>query len=358
QEAMLKQTVATLDVTLAIAPDDADLIVLVASALGRLAQIQGNPTFAGPERAAEATATVARALDLAGRAWAGKRNDWQFVSQHLITLLTKANMLRNHGQPAEGLEVLTLAQQRCAEALDERLSDVGRANLLELSANIATNLAHFNDHSGRPSLGRPQEALRWYGEAEQAFRALYGNTTLLAAMNRDTDPGSPAAEEWANHNIANVFVGRALVHQKLGDAAAMKREVEAAITLRQDNLRRAPTSAIWRQSLMFDHNYLSLALLRLGDAPAALAAAQIAWVTAADRLREEGPDSQWVATQGNFAPQYARALSACGRCAEALPIFDIALRRAEKLLAEADTPAAREQLATLQADRQRAELAG
>jgi tetratricopeptide (TPR) repeat protein len=329
----------------------------VASALGRLAQIQGNPTFAGPERAAEAAATVARALALGGRAWAARRHEWQFVSQHLITLLTRANMLRNQGQPAEGLDVLVLAQQRCAEALTERLSEVGRANLLELSANIATNLAHFNDHSGRPSLGRPEEALRWYGEAEQAFRALYGDATMLAAMNRHTDPGSPAAEEWANHNLANVYVGRALVHQRLGDPAAMKREVEAAILLRQDNLRRAPSSAIWRQSLMFDQNYLAIALLRLGEAAPALAAAQSAWDIAAERLREEGPDSPWLATRGNLAPQYGRALAACGRHKEALPVLDIALQRIAKALAEGDTPALREQQVALQADRARAEQA-
>jgi tetratricopeptide (TPR) repeat protein len=353
QEAMLKQTINSLDVTLAIAPDDADLIVLVASALGRLAQIQGNPTFAGPERAAEASATVARALALAARAWPMKRHEWQFVSQHLITLLTHANMLRNRGQPAEGLAVLEQAEQRCAEALAERLSDVGRANVLELRANIATNMAHFNDHVGRPSLGRPQEALRWYGQAEQAFRALYGDATLLAAMNRATDPGSPPAEQWANHNIANVFVGRALVHQRLDDFIAMKRDVLAAIELRRDNLRRAPTSAIWRQSLMFDQNYLALALLQLGEAEAALAAAQSAWDTAAERLREEGPAGSWPATQGNFAVQYGRALAANGRHAEALPVYEIALRRAELLLQEGDTPRAREHLAALQGDRLR-----
>ena len=84
QEAMLKQTVASLDVTLQIAPDDAELNVLVASALGRLAQIQGNPTFAGPERGAEARATVARALSLAGKVWAHKQADVRFVTQHLI----------------------------------------------------------------------------------------------------------------------------------------------------------------------------------------------------------------------------------------------------------------------------------
>ena len=238
QEAMLKQTVASLDVTLRIAPDDAELNVLVASALGRLAQIQGNPTFAGPERGAEARATVARALLLAGKVWAHKQADVRFVTQHLITLLTQANMLRNAGQVAEGLDVLTLAAERGAQTLQQRLSDADRAALLELRANVLTNQAHFNDHVGRPSLGRPQDALRHYDDAEREFRALYDNPALVAAANAATDAGSPQVEEWANHNIGNVLIGRALVHQRLEDFAAMRREALAAIALRQDNLRR------------------------------------------------------------------------------------------------------------------------
>jgi len=353
QEAMLKQTVASLDVTLKIAPDDPDLIVLVASALGRLAQIQGNPTFAGPGRAAEAEATVTRAIALAGQAWMHKRGDWQFVSQHLITLLTRANMRRNAGQPAEGLTVLALAAERAAQALAEKLGDNGRANLLELRANILTNMAHFNDHVGRPSLGRPQEALRFYGQAEAEFRALYGDKGLLAAMNRATEPGSPPAEEWANHNIANVHIGRSLVFQRLGDFTAMKADALTAIELRHDNLRRNPTSTIWRQGLMFDSNYLAIALLALGEDAAALLAAQCAWDIVAERLAEEGADSLWPATQGNFAPQYARALAAAGRFAQALPVFDIALRRVAVLQAASDTPELQQRLADLLAQRAR-----
>jgi tetratricopeptide (TPR) repeat protein len=349
QEAMLKQTVASLDVTLKIAPDDVDLLVLVASALGRLAQIQGNPTFAGPERAREAQATVARALALGGQVWAAKRADVRFVNQHLITLLTQANMRRNAGQPAEGLTVLETAAERAAETLAERLNDADRASVLELRANVLTNMAHFNHHSGRPSLGRPQEALRHYGQAEAEFRALYGNPALRAAMNRATEPGSPSAEEWANHNLGNVCTGRAVVHQRLGDFAAMKRELQAALLLRQDNLRRNPTSAIWRQSLMFDSNYLAAALLGLGEHAAALVASQQAWDIVAERRREEGGQALWAATQGNFAVQHARALADNGRMAEALPVFELALQRTGQLRAEADTPELQQREAELRA---------
>ena len=347
QEAMLKQTVASLDVTLAIAPQDAELTVLVASALGRLAQIQGNPTFAGPERHAEAQATVTRALALAARVWASKRGDARFVSQHLITMLTQANMLRNAGLVAEGVAVLTTAAERSTQALSERLNDSDRANTLELRGNILTNLAHFNDHSGRPSLNLPQQALAHWSQAQAAFDALYGDVALMAAMNASTDPGSPAAQEWANHNLANVSIGRALVHQKLGDFAAMKRDALAALERRRDNLRRNPNSAIWRQGLMFDSNYLALALLRLDEVAAALVASQQAWDILADRLREEGQLPLWLTTQGNFAPQHARALAANGRHSEALPVYALAVQRTQALLQEASTPVLRQRLGAL-----------
>ncbi len=357
QEAMLKQTVASLDVTLQIAPDDAELNVLMSSALGRLAQIQGNPTFAGTERAAEAGTTVARALALAAKVWDTKFADARFVSQHLITLLTSANMQRNAGRPAEGLKTLALAGERAAQTLSARLGDADRAAILELRANVLTNMAHFNDHVGRPSLGRPHEALRQYSEAESEFRVLYGNPVLVAAMNRDTDPGSPGAEEWANHNIGNVHVGRALVYQRLDDYQAMKREVEAALLLRQDNLKRNPTSAIWRQGLMFDSNYHALALLRLGENESALKASTCSWDIVAERLREESDNALWKTTQGNFAPQYARALAANGRHAEALPVYELALQRAAAVRAEADTPTARQRQAWLKVQQARSLIA-
>ena len=350
QEAMLRQTVESLELTLAQAPEDVDLNVLMASALGRLAQIQGNPTFAGPERAAEAAATVQRARRLAEKVWAARRGDTRFVTQHLITLLTLANMLRNQGRVAEGVAVLDTAHQRAAEALAERLPAAGRASLLELQANVLTNLAHFSDHSGRPSLARPQDALRHYVAAKAAFEALYGNAELVAAMDAATDAGSPLSEQWAHHNIANTLIGRALVHQRLGDFAAMRADAEASIQRRLANLQLNPTSAIWRQGLMFDSNYLALALLQLGEPAAALAASQRAWDIVAERLQEEGPQPLWLTSRGNFAPQHARALAANGRHAQALPVFELALERARALQAETPGAAADNRLAALQAD--------
>lgn len=222
---------------------------------------------------------------------------------------------------------------------------------------MLTNLAHFSDHSGRPSLGRPQDALRHYAAAQAAFEALYGNAELVAAMDAATDPGSPPSAQWAHHNIANTLIGRALVHQRLGDFAAMRADAEASLQRRLANLALNPTSAIWRQSLMFDSNYLALALLQLGEAALALQASQRAWDIVAERLQEEGPQPIWLTARGNFAAQHARALAANGRHAEARPVFELALERARALQAENPGPAADERLAALQADAARSAAA-
>ncbi|OYU96638.1 MAG: hypothetical protein CFE45_19330, partial [Burkholderiales bacterium PBB5] len=358
QEAMLQQTLAALDAALANAPDDPDLLVLVASALGRLAQIQGNPSFAGPERASEAQATVARALALGDRVWDSRHGDWRFASQHLITLMTQAQLLRGQGQPAPGLAVLTRAHARSGQALAAPgVGDEGRANLLELRANIAVNQAHFNDHVGRPSLGLPAQALLHYAQAEADFRARYADPALMAAMRRHATPGDPPVEEWANHNTANVLSGRALVHQRLADDAAMRRDIEAALALREDNLRRNAASVTWRQSLMFDLNTLAIALLRQHDEAAALPVSQRAWDLAGALVHEAGPGSAWAHTRASFAPQYGRALLAAGRADQALPVVDLGLARLAQQRPQADSALLRLRQALLQVLRGRVLLA-
>lgn len=312
QEAMLKEVLQSIDGALRNAPDDAELTVLAASALGRLAQLQANPTFAAPERAKEAEATIERALALADRVWAAKQGDWRFACQHLIALIAKAQLLRGRGDPAGGLEVLALAAERSAQALAAPLPDQGRAELLDLRANVWVSSAQLHFHAGRPSLNQPDQALAFWDRAAAEFERIYGTPELAAAMDRGAPPGNPRAAEWRRHNVANTHTGRGLVHQKLEDWPALRREVAQAITLREQNLAEAPNNLTWRQSLMFDRHTLAKALLGLGDAPGALVAITAAWSEACALRAEAGPDSPWGATQAQFAPTYARALAANG----------------------------------------------
>jgi eukaryotic-like serine/threonine-protein kinase len=353
QESLLLQTVASLDVALKRAPDDPELIVLVAQALGRLAQLQGNPSFSGPERAAIADATVARALALGQRVWLRSRGDWRFVSQHLITLLTQAQLQRERSQVAEGLKTLALGVERAGEALAETLPDAGRANILELRANLWTNTAHFNEHAGRPSLGKPEEALKAFARSEADFLALYGDAKLVAAMDQLATPGDPPTEQWRRHNLANVHAGRAVVYQKINDAGAMRREIEQALPLRQQNVDASPTNVTWRQGLMFDSNTLSIALLRLDQAGPALTAAQRAWDLCGELMRESPGNNPWAGARANFSPHYGRALAAAGRHLEAIAAFDIGLQRLAQQRQSADSPVLAQRQAAIQVYRAR-----
>ncbi len=312
QEAMLKEIVQSLEGALHQAPDDPDLIVLVASALGRLAHLQANPAFAAAGRAGEAEATVERALALADRVWQQRQGDWRFACQHLVTLIAKAQLLRGRGQPAQGLQVLALAAERSGQALAAALPDEGRAQLLELRANVWVSSAQFHFHSGRPSLEQPAPALAFWDRAEAEFERLYGSPALAAALDRAAAPGDPVAAEWRRHNLANTQAGRGLVHQKLQDWPALEQAMRAAVALREQNLAASPHNITWRQSLMFDRHTLAKALLGTGDAAGALAAVRAARAEAGALLQEAGPESPWGATLRQFDPTYARALQANG----------------------------------------------
>ena len=357
QEALLLQTVASLDVALARAPQDSELVVLVAQAMGRLAQLQGNPSLAGPERAATADKTVARALALADQAWPAARGDWRFVSQHLITLLTQAQLLRQRGQVAEGLKALALGAERARQSLAEPLPDAGRANIQELSANLWTNVAHFNDHAVRPSLGRPADALKAFDRAEAEFLALYDNAHLVAAMDEISTPGEPPTAQWRLHNLANVHAGRAVVYQKIDDPAAMRREIEQALPMRSQLLAINPSNVTWRQGEMFDSNTLAIALLRLNEPAQALAASTRAWDIAGQLVSETPASSPWTHARANFAPQHGRALAAAGRHPEALRVYEIGLARLSAQRSSADSPLLQQRQAALQVLRARSLLA-
>jgi tetratricopeptide (TPR) repeat protein len=354
QEALLKELMQTLELPLRHAPGDAELVMLAAAALGRLAELQANPSFAGPGRAQEAQATVARALALGEEVWAAKHGDARFAHPHLVTLLAQAQLLRLEGRPGDGVQVLQRAVERCGQVLAAGQPDDARAQLLELRANLWISLAQYHFHAGRPDINQPEQALAHYETAEAELRALYGTPALVAALDRATLPGDPGAAAWGRHHQANVHTGRGLVHQRRGEFAALKASVERALALRLPNLQAQPQFVTWRQTVMFDRHTLALAELGLGDAAAALAALQLAWAEAEALQAESGPEGPWAATLEQFAGAKARALHGCGRSAEALPLFERALAQLAVLRQRADTPALQEREALLRNAQQEA----
>jgi eukaryotic-like serine/threonine-protein kinase len=111
---------------------------------------------------------------------------------------------------------------------------------------------------------------------------------------------------------------------------------QAALTTRQDNLKREPNNLAWRDGLVADTNVLAMAQLRSGNAAAALESIQLSWQTAETLAAEEGPQSKWAQLKPMLAAQYAKALAGVRRHEEALVVYDIALRPLAPVLPAAD----------------------
>ena len=326
QEALLQQTLASLDTALRASPKDPDLIALVASALGRIAELQGSARQASARRADEAAATVKRALALAHSVWRERLWDWRFSSWHIRTLTVQAQLLRHQGQPAEGLAALERAAQRCSEALLEKLTPEGRAHIVAERGAVHIFSAQMNAHATEPNLFRPDRALAQYLLAEADYRILLNDAELLRQLDGNITPGDVCARDAFTHQLAAVLSGQAVAHGQLDNVAQMLRVAEAALTTRQDNLKREPSNLAWRDGFIADTNVLAMAQLRSGDAAAALESIRLSWQTAETLATEEGPQSKWAQLKPHLAPQYAKALAGVGRHDEASVIYDIALQ--------------------------------
>ena len=309
QEALLQQTVASLEPALQGAPDDGELQAIAASGLARLAEIQGNTVTAAPERAAEARATVERALALGERAWPRQRADWRFASWHLRARTVQAQVLRGEGRLDHAVAALRRAVEQGRDALPLQADATGRVFIATGIANQLITLAQLFDHANLPSLGRPADALQAYREAEATYRELLAQPALLAAIDRTGPAGSPAAEVYLTHQVGTVLGGRALVHRRREQWPEMRAEAEAAFELRQRNVAREPANVAWRDGLMVEAHTLALARLRCGDAAGALAAARVARDTAEALARDEGPRSKWAGVGPQLAPVYEEALA-------------------------------------------------
>lgn len=345
QEAMLRETLAQLESLSRQLPGDRDLQALIASTLGRLAELQGNQTLAAPERADEARATVARALTLGEALWESHGRDWRFAVWHGRTLAIRAQLDRLRGEPAQGVVALQTSIARLGQTLATETSMPGRAHLLAVRSGALLLRAQLHDQVTLASLNQPQAALRDYALAEQDLRAMLADHTMLAELDRQAVPGDPATEVYLRHQLGTVLGGRALVHLRLEDLPAMRREAEDALALRQANVAREPRNLGWRDGLMVEANTLSIALIRLGEAGPALEAARLAWDTAATLAREQGPTSKWAGAPPFLAPQWGRALALNGRHAEALPVYDQAMALWSARLAQGANPNAQRRLA-------------
>ncbi len=317
QEALLQETVASLEPALAAAPDDAELLAMMASALARLAEIQGNTVTAAPERAPEARATVRRALSLGERAWAAQRGDARFAQWHARARTVQAQTLRDQQRLPEAVAALQRAIAEARESLALQREAMPRAYMATAVANLQLLLGQVHDHANLPSLHQPEAALAALAQAEATYRELQAQPELLRALDATGPAGSPSADCYLRHQQGTIAGARSLILQRQGRDAESRAAAEAALALRQHNVALEPHFVAWRDGLMTEANTLAQACLRLGDGPAALTAATLARDTALALARDEGPNSKWAGVQPLLAPAWAGALLAVGRLHEA-----------------------------------------
>ncbi len=355
QEALLQETVASLEPALAAAPDDGELLAMMASALARLAEIQGNTVTAAPERAPEARATVARALALGERAWPTQRADARFAQWQLRARTVQAQTLRDQQRLPEAVAALRRGIAEAQEALALQQAPMPRAYMATGVANLQLLLGQIHDHGHLPSLGQPDEALAALAAAEATYLQMQAQPALLAALDATGPAGSPSAGCYLRHQLGTIHGARALILQRQGRDAEMRAAAETALALRQQNVALEPRVVAWRDGLVTEANILAQACLRVGDASAALAAATLARHTALALAQDEGPHSKWAGVQPLLAPAWAGALLALGRVEEAHAAIGPALAALQqRLQAQPGDAALQQRVAALQALQARA----
>jgi hypothetical protein len=317
QEALLAETVSSLEPALAAAPDDAELQATMAAALARLAEIQGNTVTAAPERAPQARATVARALALGERAWPQRLGDWRFAQWQARARTVQAQLLRGERRLDEAVAVLERAAAEAEASLARQTEPLARAFMGAAGANLHLLRGQLLEHANLPSLGRPDEALAALALAEAHYAQLAAQPALLQALDATGPAGSPSADCYVRHQLGTLAGARALILLRQGRDGEARQAAEAALALRRRNVELEPQVVAWRDGLMVEANTLARACLGCGDAPAALAAATLARETAAALAHDEGPASKWAGVGPLLAPARAGALLALGRVAEA-----------------------------------------
>ena len=356
QEALLRETVASLEPALAAAPDDSELLAMMAAALSRLAEIQGNTVTAAPERAPEARATVARALDLGERAWTRQCGDWRFTQWHARARTVHAQTLRDQGRLDAAVGTLRRAVAQTEQSLALQTTPVPQAYLQTALANLHLLLGQVHDHVNLPSLHQPEQALAELEHAEAHYHHLQEQPALLAALDAGGPAGSPSADCYVRHQRGTLLGARALIQLRQERLAEARELAQQALALRRRNVELEPLFVAWRDGLMVEANTMAVVCLRLGDGQAALQAATLARETALALAQAEGPQSKWAGVGPMLAPGWAGALLAVGRVSEAREVIAQSLSTlAARLQACPSDEALRQRVAALQALQDRAE---
>ena len=307
KEDLLKGLIVNLDRLASEMGDDPEWQADLTAAYARLAELQGDDTGVSLKKQPDAVTNAARAIALAERAWPVKQGDARFVEAYLRALQIQAQTLRAAGKPAEGVAMLQRARTLADQALITLagLPTAQRRPVALRRAALVLALGMFHDHQSVASLNQPELALALLAEAEQQLNAL----------------DAQQADRLSGDLLGTLHGSRAISHARLGQLDAARQDARQAIGYRERTVLQEPANVVARDGLVTEAANAGVILLRLGDAPAALAATRIAWTHVQVLARENGAGNKWLEARPRVAQHHGRALLANGHAAEAAEVL-------------------------------------
>jgi tetratricopeptide (TPR) repeat protein len=193
--------------------------------------------------------------------------------------------------------------QRGRSLADQALPQLqgnGRHDVAVRKAALTLALGMFHDQQSIASLNQPEQALALLADAQ----------AQLEALDRQQ------ADRSTGDLLGSLHGSRAITHARLGRLDEARHDAQQAIHFRQRAVAQAPADVVARDGLVTEATNGGVILLRLGDAPAALAATRVAWQHVQTLARENGPDNKWIDQQPRVAQHHGRALLASGAPAD------------------------------------------
>ena len=328
KEDLLKDLIVNLDRLAVEMGDDPEWQADLTGAYARLAELQGNDTGVSLKKLPDAGRNAARAIALAERAWPAKQGDARFVEAYLRALQIQAQTQRAAGQPADGVLTLRRALGLADQVLPRFLPEQRRPVALRRAA-LTLALAMFTDQQSVASLNQPEQALALLADAQ----------AQLAALDL------AQADRLSGDLLGMLHGSRAISYGRLGQLEAARLDAQAAIRYRERAVAQEPADVVAGDGLVTEATNGGVILLRLGDAPGALAATRVAWAQVQTLARENGAGNKWLDIRPRVAQHHGRALLANGQFDEAAQVLPEAVamwqaRLAEQPAAPAAAPAA------------------
>ncbi|MDM4767636.1 serine/threonine-protein kinase [Pelomonas sp. SE-A7] len=306
KEAMLRDTLDSLETLVAQAESDLDLLGDLAIVYESIAEIQGNDTGLSLGKGREAERNASRAIDYARRAWPAKQGDLEFIQSYANMHIIRALQARADGRMDDALG---LARQS-EDILQTGLKRFPKER--ELQGPLAQTwlyIGQFHDASGRPSLNKPAVALEWFQRASAAFEAMEAEQHHREIV----------------HELGTLAGARSRSLVNLGRLDEAYEFEQKAVANHEAELREESHNLGARSSLAVELSHLAFTAWRRGDASAAEASSRRSLALLDSIIQTEGPQSKWVQTRKLLGAHLGRALLAQGKPEAAVQPLEIAL---------------------------------